>query len=57
MDSKISNLIVLMIAMFSSAIAAAEDKPVLQAGHPSLKVWILPAVTSPKENRQYVVGD
>jgi len=50
MITKFSTLSVFMIAVFSSGIAAAEDKPVLKAGHPSLKAWILPAAPSPKDN-------
>lgn len=50
MITKKSTLAVLLIAAFSASIAAAEDKPVLKAGDPSLKVWILPAAPSPKDN-------
>lgn len=42
-------LTVFLISLFAS-VANAEDKPVLKAGHPSLKEWILPAVPTPNEN-------
>jgi cytochrome c peroxidase len=45
-----SALIVFFISLFAVSAVAAEDKPVLKAGHPSLKEWILPAVPSPTEN-------
>ena len=43
-------LTVLLLSLFASGAAAAEDKPVLKAGHPSLKEWILPPAPAPKEN-------
>lgn len=50
MLTKKSTLTVFLIAVFATGIAAAEDKPVLKAGHPSLKEWILPAAPAPKDN-------
>jgi cytochrome c peroxidase len=36
--------------MFAAGAVAAEDKPVLKAGHPSLKEWILPVAPAPVDN-------
>jgi cytochrome c peroxidase len=36
--------------MFASSVWAAEVKPVLKAGDPSLKEWILPATPTPEGN-------
>lgn len=43
-------LTVFLISLFATSTVAAEDKPVLKAGHPSLKEWILPAAPFPKDN-------
>ena len=43
-------LSVFLISLCATSVAAAEDKPVLKAGHPSLKEWILPAAPFPKDN-------
>jgi len=48
--AKESMLTVFFISLFATGVVAAEDKPVLKAGHPSLKEWILPAAPAPKEN-------
>jgi cytochrome c peroxidase len=45
-----SVLFLFLTSLFATGAVAAEDKPVLQAGHPSLKEWILPAAPAPKEN-------
>ena len=50
MTTKKPILTVFLISLFAASVAAAEDKPVLKAGHPSLKEWILPAAPSPKDN-------
>ena len=50
MTEKKLTLIAFLIAVFATSFAAAEDKPVLKAGHPSLKEWILPAASYPKDN-------
>ena len=41
---------VFLIFLFATGVTAAEDKPVLKAGHPSLKEWILPDAPFPKDN-------
>ena len=43
-------LTVFLISLFATGVAIAEDKPVLKAGHPSLKEWILPDAPFPKDN-------
>lgn len=51
MSSKKYAMIIMALAMYATGIAAAE-MPVLTAGHPSLKAWILPAVPAPQDNAQ-----
>jgi len=43
-------LTVCLLCMFAAGAVAAEDKPVLKAGHPSLKEWILPVAPAPVDN-------
>ena len=43
-------LTVILISLFATSAVAEEVKPVLKAGHPSLKEWILPAAPAPKDN-------
>lgn len=51
MSSKKYAMIIMALAMYATGVAAAE-MPVLTAGHPSLKAWILPAVPAPQDNAQ-----
>lgn len=39
-----------LIGACAAGTSIAQDMPVLKAGHPSLKEWILPAVPTPKDN-------
>jgi cytochrome c peroxidase len=50
MLSKKPLLSVFLISILASGAVVAEDKPVLRAGHASLKEWVLPPVTGTKEN-------
>lgn len=50
MPTKISLLPISIILLLATGTAAAEDKPVLKAGHPSLKDWVLPEVPHPADN-------
>ncbi len=43
-------LTVFLISLFATGTVAAADKPVLKAGHASLKEWILPDVPTPEGN-------
>ena len=45
-----SALIVSALSFFANSFAYAADMPVLKAGHPSLKEWIIPAVPNPPDN-------
>lgn len=47
-------LTVCLMSLFVSSAIAENTKPVLTAGHPSLKEWILPAAPTPKDNQPNV---
>jgi cytochrome c peroxidase len=50
MNIKKAIMLISLICSCANGIAVAEDAPVLKAGHPSLKEWILPPVPTPKDN-------
>lgn len=50
MTTRKQKLTVVLLSMFASSVWAAEVKPVLKAGDPSLKEWILPATPTPEGN-------
>ena len=45
-----SSMFIFALSMYATGIATAAEMPVLKAGHPSLKEWILPAVPTPADN-------
>ena len=50
MVTRKQKLTVFILSIFATSVLAAEIKPVLKAGDPSLKEWILPAAPTPEGN-------
>ena len=50
MSIKKSMRVIGIVCLCATGAAIAEEVPVLKAGHPSLKEWILPPVSTPKDN-------
>ena len=51
MSAKKPMMIIFSLSLYVTGVAA-EEMPVLKAGHPDLKVWILPEVSAPQANAQ-----
>jgi len=50
MFSKKSAMIIVAVTLCATSVAAAAGKPVLKAGDPSLKEWLLPTAPTPPDN-------
>lgn len=45
-----SSMVFFSLTLLATSVSQAKEMPVLKAGHPSLKDWILPAVPTPSGN-------